>query len=370
MSKLFLISEEEKNRILNLHELATKKQYLQEQSVSGAPNFGSLFLPSGVKAVQKALIFNGYKVKDDGVFGPETKRAVINFQKAKGLTADGIVGPTTANALGVQPLTSTTNQKSTEKKGGLSKTSTTNNKEQKEKEIAKKVVGTTEVSNPDAYLQFNGEQLQWVVGGKVIKTWDAVSGLTLFNTPISNWGQMIKGWTISPEKFSKDKDAGPTPPGKYTVGPIQSRQGDTETVGVISALWKKLTGKFDNTPVEKQGFYSNSDYSKVGWGNYRATITPQSGTNTHGRSSFYIHGGTLPGSHGCIDLTDEMGDFAKFYGTWSAITNKRSIPLIVNYKTPNHNEFISKLWKGTSNGSSNYEKYKQNNRWSMDPGKI
>jgi hypothetical protein len=111
MSKLFLISEEEKNRILNLHELATKKQYLQEQSVSGAPNFGSLFLPSGVKAVQKALIFNGYKVKDDGVFGPETKRAVINFQKSKSLTPDGIVGPITANALGVQPLTSTTNKK-------------------------------------------------------------------------------------------------------------------------------------------------------------------------------------------------------------------------------------------------------------------
>lgn len=124
MSKLFFISEDEKNRIINLHESATKNHYLQEQSVSGVPNFGmitpgignnNLFLPSGVKAVQKALIFNGYKVKDDGVFGPETKRAIINFQKAKGLTADGIVGSITANALGVQPLTSTTNQKSTNK---------------------------------------------------------------------------------------------------------------------------------------------------------------------------------------------------------------------------------------------------------------
>jgi hypothetical protein len=343
------------------------------------------------KQIQQKLIDLEYDLgtsgpnKDgvDGYIGSRTRNAIKDFQTKNNIKPTGVLDQTTRNKLFLANKVSkqvgfnmfgkppqNVKIKKTPTKGGLSKTSTTNSKEQKEKEIAKKVVGTTEVSNPDAYLQFNGEQLQWVVGGKVIKTWDAVSGLTLFNTPISNWGQMIKGWTISPEKFSKDKDAGPTPPGKYTVGPIQSRQGDTETVGVISALWKKLTGKFDNTPVEKQGFYSNSDYSKVGWGNYRATITPQSGTDTHGRSSFYIHGGALPGSHGCIDLTDEMGDFAKFYGTWSAITNKRSIPLIVNYKTPNHNEFISKLWKGTSNGSSNYEKYKQNNRWSMDPGKI
>lgn len=346
------------------------KRVLKEQSVIGVPNYGTTNftntnLPSGVKEVQKALIFNGFRIKDDGVFGPETKRAIINFQKSKGIKQTGNVGPITAKALGVQPLTSTSGQKSTEKKSGLSNTSIS-----KEKELAKKIVGTTEVSNPEAYLQFNGEQLQWVAGGQVIKTWKAVSGLTLFNTPISNWGQMIKGFAVSPEKFSQDKNAGPTPPGKYIVGPIQAREGDMETVGVISAMWKKLTGAFDNTSVAKQSFKSNSDYSKVGWGNYRATITPKSGTNTYGRGSFYIHGGTLPGSHGCIDLTSDMADFAKFYGTWSSITHKTSIPLIVNYKTPNQNTLISKLWSGNPSGTSNYEKYKQNNRWSMDPGKI
>jgi N-acetylmuramoyl-L-alanine amidase len=36
----------------------------------------------------------------DGVFGPVTQLHVVNFQSHHGLTADGIVGPQTARALG------------------------------------------------------------------------------------------------------------------------------------------------------------------------------------------------------------------------------------------------------------------------------
>jgi peptidoglycan hydrolase-like protein with peptidoglycan-binding domain len=36
----------------------------------------------------------------DGVFGPVTQGHVVNFQSHHGLTADGIVGPQTAHALG------------------------------------------------------------------------------------------------------------------------------------------------------------------------------------------------------------------------------------------------------------------------------
>ena len=53
-----------------------------------------------VKTAQRLLNAMGYECgKDDGIFGQKTSVAVIAFQKAKGLAADGIVGQKTWNAL-------------------------------------------------------------------------------------------------------------------------------------------------------------------------------------------------------------------------------------------------------------------------------
>jgi len=53
-----------------------------------------------VKLLQRALNALGYSVgKPDGDFGPVTKTAVEKFQLAKGLAADGVVGPQTLAAL-------------------------------------------------------------------------------------------------------------------------------------------------------------------------------------------------------------------------------------------------------------------------------
>lgn len=53
-----------------------------------------------VAAAQKALNLLGYgPLVEDGISGPLTKAAVMKYQKDRGLTVDGIVGPQTGGAL-------------------------------------------------------------------------------------------------------------------------------------------------------------------------------------------------------------------------------------------------------------------------------
>jgi len=55
-----------------------------------------------VKEVQRRLKMWGYyKGSVDGIFGAGTRNAVIAFQKKNGLTADGVVGKSTYQALGM-----------------------------------------------------------------------------------------------------------------------------------------------------------------------------------------------------------------------------------------------------------------------------
>ncbi|HEX6255149.1 MAG TPA: peptidoglycan-binding protein [Euzebyales bacterium] len=54
-----------------------------------------------VKGLQNVLRQRGHHVVIDGVFGPATEAAVVQFQHVVGLAVDGIVGPNTWSALNV-----------------------------------------------------------------------------------------------------------------------------------------------------------------------------------------------------------------------------------------------------------------------------
>lgn len=51
--------------------------------------------------LQQALARAGYSVAPDGDFGPATAGLVKQFQQSRGMTADGVAGPTTRAALGM-----------------------------------------------------------------------------------------------------------------------------------------------------------------------------------------------------------------------------------------------------------------------------
>ena len=55
-----------------------------------------------VKDLQKALLRKGINCGAvDGIFGSKTQDAVKRFQEREGLSADGIVGPKTLEAMGL-----------------------------------------------------------------------------------------------------------------------------------------------------------------------------------------------------------------------------------------------------------------------------
>ncbi len=70
-------------------------------STSSAPQLRSGDFGADVEKLQRELVRHGFDVGGlDGSFGPGTRSAVVRFQRAKGLEADGVVGAGTWRALG------------------------------------------------------------------------------------------------------------------------------------------------------------------------------------------------------------------------------------------------------------------------------
>jgi len=97
-------------RIIKLTESDLEKiiKKVLREDVDALPEMENVPLGK-VEAVQQALVDAGYDIGPtgvDGVFGENTRAAVIKYQKANGIKQTGNVGPVTSGKLGVQPLTS------------------------------------------------------------------------------------------------------------------------------------------------------------------------------------------------------------------------------------------------------------------------
>jgi peptidoglycan hydrolase-like protein with peptidoglycan-binding domain len=99
MAKIIRLTESDLEQII--------KRVLREDA---APLPDMENVPLGkVEAIQQALVDAGYDIGPtgvDGIFGRNTRNAVIKYQKANGVKQTGNVGPVTAGKLGVQALTS------------------------------------------------------------------------------------------------------------------------------------------------------------------------------------------------------------------------------------------------------------------------
>jgi hypothetical protein len=95
-------------------------------------------------------------------------------------------------------------------------------------------------------------------------------------------------------EFQNLQGKGPLPEGLYLVDPAQTQHyRDT-------SFWDRVLGLIG------RGTWRGGTHT---WGEHRTWLQPINVPNLYNRSKFSIHGGDVPGSAGCIDLTGANNSF-------------------------------------------------------------
>jgi cell wall-associated NlpC family hydrolase len=81
--------------------VAPAGQAARAQGTTAGGAATALFLRTGSRGPSVAAAQRALGISADGVFGPQTRHAVLAFQAARGLAVDGVIGPITASALGL-----------------------------------------------------------------------------------------------------------------------------------------------------------------------------------------------------------------------------------------------------------------------------
>ncbi len=130
-----------------------------------------------------------------------------------------------------------------------------------------------------------------------------------------NWN-LLASFDYSKDR-QKKKSVGPIPEGNYYILKDKIQKFDSMSLFQKS---KSLIGR------------GNMPGAIFAWGTYRFEIYPKKVTIGIGKSSvtrgdFFIHGGSLRGSAGCIDLCSGIGSFVYYFTQ----QNQNKVHLIVKY---------------------------------------
>ena len=131
----------------------------------------------------------------------------------------------------------------------------------------------------------------------------------------------VKGeysWFGRWESLQWTEGKGPIPEGWYFADPSRTQKwSDISTLNqiasTISPAYAFLTG-------QKLGAWPGGT---IAWGKYRVPLSPSQVGN---RGNFFIHGGAVPGSIGCIDLTKYNKNFFNVFSS-----HTRQLKLQVKY---------------------------------------
>lgn len=142
-----------------------------------------------------------------------------------------------------------------------------------------------QVQGRGTFVGFNGSQLTLYGRDGSMRGYQGVAGR------VDSLGRNLFG--------QQDADRGPLPEGRYSFDPKQIQNySDTSRVDRMKGVFGGGT------------FPGGTD----SWGQQRVWLTPDPANTMYGRGGFTIHGGTDPGSRGCIDLTGQAADFFSVVG--------------------------------------------------------
>lgn len=149
--------------------------------------------------------------------------------------------------------------------------------------------------NSNLRAVFNGKTFTIYEGEDVIASFPADSGA---NIPVmdvipDSEDVMPNEVFMNNPKWTDIENLGSIPEGEYTIGGIQENTTPKNN-------WDRLENWIRTSKFEGE---------RSSWGNYRMPITSK---QKMGRGGFFVHGGDIPGSAGCIDLSAGMDNLIDF----------------------------------------------------------